>query len=390
MTVTDPTAPDEGALFRFALFTQTPRAWVTPLLVGLNVAVFAAMVIAGVSILTPTTDSLIQWGANYAPRTTAGEWWRLITNTFIHVGAIHIGMNMIGLWQIGALVERLLGHRSFLLVYLFSGLCGSLASLTWHPFVVSAGASGAVFGVYGVLVAYLVRHRGSIPRTVLLQLQRSTAIFIGLNVVVGLQQKNIDMAAHIGGLVGGFAAALIVARPLITLAEASRRHAALSAQDPAVAAPPARTGTSTREAMVVAIAVLLIAAAVRLMPRAPDLQKELGDFQAVEQKVIDTFNSALEQRSAEQLSDDALAQIIEQQVLPPWNQYRLHLNSIGRLPQNEAKRFDRIALYMDLRERSWTALAQSLRTDDNTKANESKALRQQAESLMKGTGADDD
>jgi rhomboid protease GluP len=194
--------PDGLAQFRLALFARTPRLWVTPLLVGMNLAVFLGMVATGVSALNPSAEGLLRWGANYAPRTTAGEWWRLVTNVFVHIGVIHIAMNMLVLWQIGALVERLLGHRPFLLVYLVAGFCGSLASISWHPLVISAGASSAVFGIYGVLIAYLVLHRGSIPRTVLLQLQKSTAFFIGLNVLFGLQQKGIDMAAHVGGAGG--------------------------------------------------------------------------------------------------------------------------------------------------------------------------------------------
>jgi rhomboid protease GluP len=188
-----------------------------------------------------------------------------MANTFIHVGAIHLAMNMIGLWQIGGLVERLLGHRAFLLVYLVSGLCGSLASITWHPFVVSAGASGAVFGVYGVLVAYLVRHRGSIPRQVLSQLQKSTVFFLGLNVVFGFQQKGIDMAAHVGGLLGGFLAALVVSRPLMS--------------------QPSRTRLWS-EGLVAVAALALVGAAVLYLPRPADVQSELHDFQTVEQRTV--------------------------------------------------------------------------------------------------------
>jgi rhomboid protease GluP len=213
--IAQPELPDaraDVASFRRALYAQTPRVWVTPLLVGINVAVFIAMAAAGVDLWSPSVDSLIRWGANYGPRTTGGEWWRLLTNVFLHIGILHIGMNMLGLWQIGFLVERLLGNRGFLIMYLVSGLCGSAASLFWNPHVVSAGASGAVFGVYGLLVAYLLRNRGSIPKEILGPLQKSALFFIGLNVLFGLQIKGIDMAAHLGGLLGGFGVGLLVVR----------------------------------------------------------------------------------------------------------------------------------------------------------------------------------
>lgn len=377
MTVTvrgqpDPATPDGAALFRFALFTQTPRVWVTPLLVALNVAVFLAMVATGVSLMSPSVESLLKWGADYAPRTTAGEWWRLISNTFVHVGLVHIAMNMIGLWQIGGLVERLLGHRAFLLIYLVSGVCGSLASITWHPFVVSAGASGAVFGVYGVLMAYLVRHRGSIPREVLSQLQRNAIFFIGVNIVFGLQVKGIDMAAHIGGLLGGFGAALIVARPVVN-------PLALGGDGEAKARP----GFAWPELLVAALALALFGAAAVLLPRAADVQGALEDFQAVERQSVDAFNDALERRRGDKLSDDELARIVDQQVLPPWRAYQKRLASLRDLPPAEAKRMANLGRYLALREQGWTAFSEALRTNSEGKAKEAQALQRQAEQLMK-------
>lgn len=369
----DPATPDGVALFRYALFTQTPRVWVTPLLVALNVAVFLAMVGTGVSLMSPSVESLLKWGADYAPRTTAGEWWRLISNTFVHVGLVHIAMNMIGLWQIGGLVERLLGHRAFVLVYLVSGLCGSLASITWHPFVVSAGASGAVFGVYGVLMAYLVRHRGSIPREVLSQLQRNAIFFIGVNIVFGLQVKGIDMAAHIGGLLGGFGAALLVARPVVSPLAALGNDGQVKA----------RRGSAWPELLVAALALALFGAAVMLLPRTADVQGALEDFQAVERQSVDAFNDALERRRSDKLSDDDLARIVDQQVLPPWRAYQQRLASLRDLPPAEGKRMANLGRYLALREQGWIAFSEALRTNSEGKAKEAQALQRQAEQLMK-------
>src|SRR5438034_1313685 len=141
-----PAAPPAASLdeFRRALFTRTPRAWVTPTMIVLNVAVFVAMVANGVSALAPTSASLIRWGADFGPRTTGGQSWRLLTNTFVHIGLPHIAMNMIALWQSGRMVERLLGNLGFAVTYLLAGLCGSIVSTLSHPFTVSAGASGAI------------------------------------------------------------------------------------------------------------------------------------------------------------------------------------------------------------------------------------------------------
>jgi membrane associated rhomboid family serine protease len=184
------------------------------MLVGLNAAVFVVMVLSGVSPSRPTTLSLVRWGAEFGPLTTSGEWWRMLTNTFIHIGIIHIAMNMYGLWQVGFLVERLLGNGRFLVTYLLAGLAGSYASLVVHPDVVSAGASGAIFGVFGALVGYLARHRGSIPKPMLKGLVNRSLTFVVLNLVLGLQIRGIDLAAHGGGFACGVLCALLLARPL--------------------------------------------------------------------------------------------------------------------------------------------------------------------------------
>src|SRR5262249_56894889 len=106
-----------------------------------------------------------------------------------------------------------LGSTPFLALYLLCGIFGSLASTWWNPYVVSAGASGAVFGCYGILIGFLLRSRGTIPQAVLNRLLRGAFVFIGYNVIYGLQ-PGIDMAGHFGGLVSGFLFRLRVAGPL--------------------------------------------------------------------------------------------------------------------------------------------------------------------------------
>jgi rhomboid protease GluP len=150
----------------------------------------------------------------FGPLVLGGEWWRLLTATFVHVGAVHLAMNMYVLWDAGRLMERVFGNAGFLVLYLAAGLCGSVASVAWHPMTVSAGASGSVFGVYGGLLGFLLRQRTSIPREVLQRLGRGGLVFVGLNVMIGLSVKGIDMAAHMGGLAGGFVGGLVLAHPL--------------------------------------------------------------------------------------------------------------------------------------------------------------------------------
>ena len=216
--------PPENRLveFQHTLLQLTPRVYVTPVLIGLNVLVFIAMVATGVSPFSPTVADLLRWGADFGPLTTQGEWWRLLTGTFVHVGLLHILLNMWVLATAGPLVERMLGNVGFLVMYLVAGLVGSVASLFWNPLLVSAGASGAIFGVYGALLGLLLRSHGSIPTQALAQLRNSGLGFLGFNLIFGIMQPNIDSAAHVGGLVGGFLCGVVLRQPFTLAARAGR------------------------------------------------------------------------------------------------------------------------------------------------------------------------
>ncbi len=183
-----------------SLFKPVEGYFVTPLLLNLNILVFIVMVASGVNIMEPTTDSLIRWGANYSPATLGGQWWRLITNFFLHIGVIHLLLNMYALMYIGFLLEPYLGKMRFFTAYMLAGIVASLASVWWHDITVSAGASGAIFGMYGVFLAMLTTNL--IERSSRKPLLVSIAIFVGYNLLSGLK-GGIDNSAHIGGLICG-------------------------------------------------------------------------------------------------------------------------------------------------------------------------------------------
>ncbi len=174
--------------------------YITPVLIILNIAVFILMILNGVDFLEPTTDDLLQWGANFRPSTLNGEWWRLITCAFLHIGVLHLLLNMYALLYIGILLEPLLGSLKFGSAYFITGLFASLTSLVWHDLTVSAGASGAVFGMYGVFLAMLTTNL--IEKEARKQLLTSIGIFVGYNLLYGLK-GGIDNAAHLGGLISG-------------------------------------------------------------------------------------------------------------------------------------------------------------------------------------------
>jgi len=185
---------------------------VTQVLFGINVAVFLGMTLSGVSITDPTSQEIVNWGANWAPLTLTTQWWRLLTCVFVHIGIIHIAFNMWCLWDLGALAESLYGHATFAAVYLITGVTSSLASVVWHPRTPSAGASGAIFGIAGALIASFYLGEFSLPRAAVKGTLRSVVTFAGYNLVFGAMMGRTDNAAHVGGLVSGLILGALIAR----------------------------------------------------------------------------------------------------------------------------------------------------------------------------------
>ncbi|MEQ9008706.1 MAG: rhomboid family intramembrane serine protease, partial [Ekhidna sp.] len=184
-----------------SIFQAREGYFVTPCLLGLNLLVFIFMIALGVNILLPNVESLIEWGANYKPLTLDNQWWRLISSCFIHIGILHFLVNMYALIYIGLILEPYLGKARFFSAYILSGIAGSVASLHWNELTVSAGASGAIFGMYGVFLALLTTNL--IEKSARKAILTSIIVFVGYNLLNGLQHQGIDNAAHIGGLTSG-------------------------------------------------------------------------------------------------------------------------------------------------------------------------------------------
>jgi membrane associated rhomboid family serine protease/Flp pilus assembly protein TadD len=187
----------------------------TTLLLGINCAVFVAMVATGVSALLPTTDQLLRWGADYGPYTLGGEYWRLITSSFLHIGIVHLAVNMWCLWRLGRMLEKLLGFFSTIGVYLLTGIGAGLLSLSWDPMRVSAGASGALFGIVGVLISMLYTAKLDIPSDRLHKLRNYVTRLAIYNLLYGLL-GGIDNMAHLGGLVTGLIIGYLLARSFVS------------------------------------------------------------------------------------------------------------------------------------------------------------------------------
>lgn len=185
---------------KVALVRQAP---VTVALVLLNVAVFLAMVFSGVSSSEPSLRDLIKWGAGYGPLTLSGQWWRLLTAMFVHVNAEHLLFNMICLLDLGILAEPALGSATFVTCYLAAGFAASMLSLFFHRWQVCAGASGAIFGMAGLLIAPVFFGTVKLSIRKVARPLNALVRFVIYNIAYGLLIPVVDNSAHIGGLLMG-------------------------------------------------------------------------------------------------------------------------------------------------------------------------------------------
>ena len=203
---------------KLALLPLPARPWksATNVIIAVNGLAFVGMGLMGAGWIDPASMApYIGYFANNAGATTDGEWWRIVTCMFIHYGILHLLLNMWALFQAGHFVERLLGRSLFVLAYFGSGIAASFATIFWHgDRVWSAGASGAVFGVYGMLFGFALRERESVPKESLRPMLKSALTFAGYNLFYGMIVPQIDNAAHLGGLIGGAVFGWFVARPV--------------------------------------------------------------------------------------------------------------------------------------------------------------------------------
>jgi rhomboid protease GluP len=203
--------------FEGLLARSNPWCFITLIIITLNVLIFIAMALSGSllsTLLDPEIEQLLLWGANYGPLTIRGEWWRLLSSTFLHAGFLHLFFNMLFFWVLGNYAERMFGNLTFLMLYALSGLGGSVATLLWNPNVVSLGASGAILGVAGATAMFLLLQKPHIKRAA----QKSNLLimlaYLGYNFAFGFGKSGIDNAGHLGGLFVGIAIGRGLYRPL--------------------------------------------------------------------------------------------------------------------------------------------------------------------------------
>jgi membrane associated rhomboid family serine protease len=315
--------PDE---FRDALRART--RW--PLATWTILAAYAFVFVA-TGAGQGDAGALASWGGSVAPLTTDGEWWRLLTASFVHAGFIALLVDVAGLTQPALLVERMLGHAAFAVVYLSGAAIGTAIELSRHPLVVTVGPTGGILATYGVLLALLVR--GAVrrsPMTVPLRVLRRLAPGAVIFLLHALWTGVLLQAAGAVPLAVGFVCGMVLAR------DAAER--------------PARANRS----VAVAAATLMIAAGIAVPLRGiVDARPDVARVLAVENRSATDYAAAIQQFKLGALKGDAIAQMIERRFEPELDQIDARLTGLGKVPAEQQPLVAAAGEYVKLRRESW-------------------------------------
>jgi membrane associated rhomboid family serine protease/tetratricopeptide (TPR) repeat protein len=363
------------ASFQRLLDETTPRHFVAISLVAINIAVFVVMAFLGGGVFEPVPEVHLRWGSASAPFAMGGEGWRLITSQFMHFGVAHLVFNMILLGWYGPLLERMLGPLRFVFLYILSGVTGAAASVYWNPAVNGAGASGAIFGLFGALLAISLRPQLGIPSTVG-STHRALAIgLIAANGALGLAHPIVDNAAHFGGLAGGFVLGFVLPRRLGSV-------------DPMI-----ERGSNTVGAIALACALVVLVTLPVLQPvpklaaeqslRRADLWLMLNEPVAVE-----SLRAAmLDVQSGDAGRLDA-ARRAESGIAAFWSDAAARIAAVVPLQDQELEaRRQAIRQYVQLRNAQVVALRQALRGDRDAALKQAGRLSRRIDTLLRSMNA---
>jgi membrane associated rhomboid family serine protease len=330
------TVPPECETFAQELRARTQVAVVTPAILALNVAIFLAMCVGGGALSDSAT--LVAWGGNVGPRTTNGEWWRLVTSLFVHAGAFQLLGNLIGVLSVGLMLERLVGPVAFTLTYLVAGAIAGIAALSAHAVIVSTGASGAVFGIYGLLAASVMwgfyrRSATTIPFAALKRLLPAAFFFL----VVDLLTNGIRSDVRIVGFGSGLTAGLILAAGFTYRKPAPRRVFA--------------TVTATAGIVMVLIAPLR---------GLNDVRADVANVIAFENRTAHEYDTVLKRFSQGRSTIGERIELIDQ-IRPELQALLTRLESFHKVPREHQLLVTGAIEYLKTRDESWRLRREALR-----------------------------
>jgi membrane associated rhomboid family serine protease len=328
--------PEEQS-FNTAIKERMPWPIVTPAILLLNIALFLVMVLGSGALGDPET--IVGWGGSLGPLTTNGEWWRLETSLFVHSGWIQLFISILGLLQVGLLLEAFVGRFIFAATFLIAGTLASLVNLSAHQARVGYGASGAIFGAYGLLGACLIWstfHRSSlaIPKTTLKRLVPAAVLFF----LYSLASDSLSAAADVTALASG------VICGLVTM---------VGTADP-------RPQTRRVSAVIAAAVVGAVLSAIPLRAIA-DVRPELDRLVSEEDRTVSIYQAADKKFRDRRITADALAELIDRTILPELHASDERLKAIRKVPPEHQHLVDDAETYVRLRAESWQLRAQGLR-----------------------------
>jgi rhomboid protease GluP len=319
------------------LSARTGRPLVTPLLVALNVLVFMCMLFGRGAL--SDTQTLIDWGGNYAPRTTNGEWWRLVAATFVHGGVFQLAATIAGLVPLGFVLERAVGRVAVAGTYLAAGILAGVVSLWTAPAMsVSVGASGAILGIYGLLLASLVWAVIGSPAvpvswTTAKQIAAAAVLFFLYN----LATDHLSMASELVGLGTGFVGGLVVAR-------------GVAREKPRV----------RRAAMVIAAAALIAIVGAVPLRGMIDVRPEIARVAATEERTAGAYEIAVAKFTRGRVPAEGLIKLIDGTIIPDLQAVRARLTALRGVPREQAPMVAAAEEYSRLREESWRRRSRGL------------------------------
>jgi rhomboid protease GluP len=347
---------------------RTACTIVTPVLVALNTLVFTFMLVSPGAL--DDVQTLVGWGANFAPRTTNGEWWRLVSAMFVHSGFLHLLATIAALLPLGLVLERAVGRRTFACVYFTAGTLASVVSLWTTPSMsVTLGASGAVFGLYGLMLASLAwgfiggdlpsrsPQSISVPAITRNRIAAAAGVFLLYNLVT----DDLGMASELTGLAAGFAAGVLLARDVVHEKPQVRRA-------------------------VLAMAPMILIAAASAIPlhQINDVRPEIVRITTVEQQTAAAYDAAVAKFKHRRISAEALAELIDRTIVPELQAARTRLKAVPGVPREQAPLVTAAEQYFALREESWRRRAEGLlRLDDTALRAAERAERAALEAFEK-------
>jgi membrane associated rhomboid family serine protease len=323
--------------YRTALRARTRWAIAAPAIITVHLLIFARMVFGPLPVAHP--EALIAWGANSGPLTTNGDWWRLVSALFVHASIFHLLADLAGLAGIARLIERLAGPLVLVGVYVMAGVIGGLVSLSESPLSVHVGASPAVFGIFGLLLAltawsHYQRADLRVPLVVFRALAPTVAVFL----LYSFAMKGLTAAPNLAGLLVGLGAGAFLGRDIGQGVPAAR---------------PAAIALG-----VVAVAAAGLAFTVRGIV---DVRHEVLEVIAIEERTAAPYRAAVRKFTKGEVKAGALAEIITGTIMPELEAGRVKVAALTNVHEQQRPLVNDAQEYLRLRAESWRLRIEALR-----------------------------